>query len=671
MFTYILILLICVLASNIISRFIPSLSVPIIQILMGAVIGIIHSEFKIEMDPHTFLVMFIAPLLFCDGKKSDKRSLWKQRKDILLMALALVAVTVIVVGLLINELIPSISLPAAFALAAALSPTDYVAVSALSKKVCLPEKVNHLIEGEGLMNDASGLVSFKFALAAALTGTFSLLDATTNFFIVSIGGIIVGLILEHILINLEVWITDLGMEDIKVEMLLQILTPFIIYIISEEVFKVSGILAVVVAGMTYSLSSKRLKASNAKLNEASENTWSVITYVINGLIFMIVGLQLPTIIQTAFYESSINTPKAVLDVLTITSALLLLRFLWVLFMYKFGEEKTRKQDKVNLRVALLTSLSGVRGAVTLATVLSIPLTLENGQEFPARTLILFLAVGVILVTLLIATFILPIFAKKDASEKENYIEALNKAQINVWTNTIKKLKLEKDNKKYIDITINEYKYRINELQNGNSYYKSWTISSKEEKKWMLLCYKKEIENTRKLLQEEKIDESIAYAYEKLVKNKIGLMSSLESFSLAIKEILRTIAILLLNIKKIKFILNVFRAQKKQQEHLKVMAIRELHAINAEYIMEYLKSNIKPENEEVIKEIISYYQGIFFISTKPILEKNNKHEKKKIEIKALQLERNSIQSLFENGDISWNIASELRKNLNYIESDILR
>lgn len=671
MFTYILILLICVLASNIISRFIPSLSVPIIQILMGAVIAIIHSEFKIEMDPHTFLVMFIAPLLFCDGKKSDKRSLWKQRKDILLMALALVVVTVIVVGLLINELVPSISLPAAFALAAALSPTDYVAVSALSKKVCLPEKVNHLIEGEGLMNDASGLVSFKFALGAALTGTFSLFDATTNFFIVSIGGIIVGLILEHILINLEVWITNLGMEDITVEMLLQILTPFIIYIISEEVFKVSGILAVVVAGMTYSLSAKRLKASNAKLNEASENTWSVITYVINGLIFMIVGLQLPTIIQTAFYESSINTPKAVLDVLTITSSLLLLRFLWVLLMYKFGEERTRKQDKVNFRVALLTSLSGVRGAVTLATVLSIPLTLENGQEFPARTLILFLAVGVILVTLLIATFILPIFAKRDASEKENHIEALNKAQIDVWSNTINKLKLENDNKKYVDITINEYKYRINELQNGNPYYKNWTRSSKEEKKWMLLCYKKEIENTRKLLQEEKIDESIAYAYEKLVKNKIGLMSSLESFSLALKEILRTISILILNIKKIKFILNGLREQKKRQEHLKVMAIRELHAINAEYIIEYLKSNIKPENEEVIKEIISYYQGIFFISTKPILEKMNKHEKKKIEIKALQLERNSIQYLFENGDISWNIASELRKNLNYIESDILR
>lgn len=671
MFTYIIILLICILVSNIISRFIPSLSVPIVQIVMGALIAIIYSEFKIDLDPHTFLVMFIAPLLFCDGKKADKRSLWKQRKDILLMALALVAVTVILVGLLINKLIPAISLPAAFALAAALSPTDYVAVSALSKKVSLPKKIMHLIEGEGLMNDASGLVSFKFALAAALTGTFSLFNVTTNFVMVSIGGIIAGLVLEHILINFELWIINLGMEDTTVEMLLQILTPFIIYLISEEVFKVSGILAVVVAGMVYSLSLKRLKSKNAKLNAVSANTWSILVYVLNGFIFIIVGLQLPNIIKTAFYETSINTIGAIIDVLLITVALLVIRFLWVVFMYKLGGGNSDGEDKRKFHTAFLTSLSGVRGAVTLATVLSIPLTLENGQEFPQRTLILFLAVGVILTTLLIATFILPLFAKKDTSEEVNHLEALNKAQIKVWVNTINKLKLETDNKKYIHMTKNEYRYRINQLKNGNSYYKNWNRSNKEEKKWMILCYKKEIENAKKLLQEEKIDESTAYAYEKITKKKIKLISSVENFSLTVKEALVRISILILNIKKFKYILRGMENQKRSKQHLKAMAMKELHAINAEYMIEFVKSNITPENEETLKEIILYYHGVYLISSKPILEKINKYEKKKVEIKAMQLERNIIQSLFENGDITWNIASELRKNLNYIESDVLR
>jgi len=671
MFTYILILLICILVSNIISRFMPSLSVPIIQIAIGALIAVLYSELKIELDPHTFLLMFIAPLLFFDGKNADKRSLWKERKNILLMALALVAVTVILVGLLINKLTPSISLAASFALAAALSPTDYVAVSALSKKVALPKKVAHIIEGEGLINDASGVVSFKFALAAALTGTFSLLSATRSFLLVSIGGVIVGLILEIILINFENWISNLGMEDATVEILLQILTPFIIYLVSEEIFNVSGILAVVTAGMVYSLSEKRLKLQNAKSKEVSENIWSLLVYVINGFVFMIVGLQLPNIIKTAFNESSINTMKSIIDILLITLVLLILRFVWVLVMYRLGEKDSNSEDKINSKAALLTSLSGVRGAVTLATVLSIPLTLENGQDFPGRSLILFLAVGVILATLFIATFILPIFAKKDINEEKNYLEALNKSQIKVWNNTINLLKLETDNKKYIDMTINEYKYRINELESGNSYYKNWNRSGKEEKKWMILCYKKEIENTKKLLEEGKIDESIADAYEKIVKNKIRLISSVEGFSFTIKESLRYILKLISNIKKIKPAFKRIKNKKKPHKHLKIIAMKELYSINSKYIIEYLNDNMTVENEEIIKEIIAYYQGVFLMSSKPILEKINKVEKKKVEIKALQLERNSIQSLFENGDINWNIASELRRNLNYIESDILR
>ncbi|MFT8343281.1 Na+/H+ antiporter [Clostridium beijerinckii] len=672
MFTYILILLICILLSTIISRFIPSLSVPIVQIAIGSLIAIIHSEFSIELDPHTFLVMFIAPLLFRDGKNADKRSLWKQRRNILLMALALVIATVILVGLIINKLIPSISLPSAFALAAALSPTDYVAVSVLSKKISLPRKVLHLIEGEGLMNDASGLVSFKFALAAALTGTFSLFDATISFFIVSIGGIIAGLVLEHILIKFELWIRSLGMEDITVEILLQILTPFIIYLVSEEAFKVSGILAVVVAGMVYSLSSKKLKFRNARLNAVSENTWSVLAYVLNGLIFIIVGLQLPNIIKIAFYEATINNFEAIIDVLLITLSLLTLRYLWVLFMYKFGDNACKAEKRsVKFHAALLTSLSGVRGAVTLATVLSIPLALENGEPFPERTLILFLSVGVILTTLLITTFILPLFANKNIPKETDYLQIMNKAQIKVWANTINKLKLEIDNKKYINMIISEYKYRIHQLKRGNSYYKNWNRSSKEEKKWMLICFKKEIENTRKMLQENKIDESTAYFYEKSVRNKIKLMSSVEGFSLIFKEALMRISSLIFNIKKLRYILRGIENKKRSEQQLKDLAMKDLYSTNAKYLIQYVKSIITPENEETLKKIILYYQGVYWVASKPILGKASKYEKKKIQIKAMQLERNTIQSLFENGDITWNIASELRKNLNYIESDVLR
>ncbi len=658
-FTYILILLICILLSNVISRFLPYLSIPIIQIAMGAIIVIINPMFNIELDPHTFLLMFIAPLLFYDGKHVDKKSLWKERKNILLLALALVFATVLVVGALINWLIPPISLAASFALAAALSPTDYVAVSALSKKIDLPNKVVHIIEGEGLMNDASGIVCFKFALAAALTGTFSIFNATINFFFVALGGVIVGLILEMVLINFEKWINSLGMEDLTVEVLLQILTPFVVYLISEEVFNVSGVLAVVAAGMVNTISNSKSKYDAIRLKEVSENTWSVLVYILNGFVFLIVGLQLPSIITTAFLEASINTPVAILYVLIISFMLLFLRFIWVLFMYSIGDKSDEASIKVNWYDALLTSLSGVRGSVTLATILSIPLTLENGKPFPNRDLILFLAVGVILVTLLIATFILPLLAKKDSTEEADYSEKLKKAQIKVWKDTIETLKSRESDNPYVGMAIAEYKYQISQIERGNTYYKSWEIRSKEEKKLLINCFKMEIENTQRLLAENIIDEETAFECESILENKIRIESLATALSVSLKRVSRMIMF--------------FKRRKRVktvEDKNKIIAIHDTNAVNADYIIKYLSNNITEDNKKVYTKVIDYYKGIKLMSRRPIINRIDKSEKKKIEVISLQIERYTIQSLFEKGIISWSIASELRKNLNYIESDTL-
>lgn len=658
-FTYILILLICILLSNVISRFLPYLSIPIIQIAMGAIIVIINPMFNIELDPHTFLLMFIAPLLFYDGKHVDKKSLWKERKNILLLALALVFATVLVVGALINWLIPPISLAASFALAAALSPTDYVAVSALSKKIDLPNKVVHIIEGEGLMNDASGIVCFKFALAAALTGTFSIFNATINFFFVALGGVIVGLILEMVLINFEKWINSLGMEDLTVEVLLQILTPFVVYLISEEVFNVSGVLAVVAAGMVNTISNSKSKYDAIRLKEVSENTWSVLVYILNGFVFLIVGLQLPSIITTAFLEASINTPVAILYVLIISFMLLILRFIWVLFMYSIGDKSDEASIKVNWYDALLTSLSGVRGSVTLATILSIPLTLENGKPFPNRDLILFLAVGVILVTLLIATFILPLLAKKDSTEEADYSEKLKKAQIKVWKDTIETLKSRESDNPYVGMAIAEYKYQISQIERGNTYYKSWEIRSKEEKKLLINCFKMEIENTQRLLAENIIDEETAFECESILENKIRIESLATALSVSLKRVSRMIMF--------------FKRRKRVktvEDKNKIIAIHDTNAVNADYIIKYLSNNITEDNKKVYTKVIDYYKGIKLMSRRPIINRIDKSEKKKIEVISLQIERYTIQSLFEKGIISWSIASELRKNLNYIESDTL-
>lgn len=148
------------------------------------------------------------------------------------------------------------------------------------------------------------------------------------------------------------------------------------------------------------------------------------------------------------------------------------------------------------------------------------------------------------------------------------------------------------------------------------------------------------------------------------------MSSRESFSLRIKEITRIVSLIMFNIKRVKIILRELKVQKNATKRLKIEALRSLNITNAEYIIDYLNKNITIENEKYVKNIILYYQGVILLASKPMLRKINKAEKKKVEFKALQLERESIQNLFENGEITWNIASTLRKNLNYIESDIL-
>ena len=177
-----LLLLAAVLASSVIDQLVPKISSPLIQILLGLGIALLAStQIKIELDDKLFLVLFIAPLLYDEAKNIDKGSLWRNRRPVVSLAIGLVVATALIVGFAVNWLVPSISLFAAFALGAALGPTDAVAVASLSKETSISARSKSILEGESLINDASGIVSFQFAIAAAVTGTFSLIDATADF----------------------------------------------------------------------------------------------------------------------------------------------------------------------------------------------------------------------------------------------------------------------------------------------------------------------------------------------------------------------------------------------------------------------------------------------------------------------------------------------------------
>jgi len=188
----VIVLLILIGISNVINHFIPAVPVPLIQIALGVAVTYIPGVHHVPLNPELFLLLFIAPLLFNDGKMTPRDELWQLRSFILLLALGLVFATVLIAGPFIHWLFPAIPLSAAFALAAILSPTDAVAVGSLSGRVKLPGRIMRLLEGEALMNDASGLVAFNFAIAATVTGQFSLPRAIGSFIVIAVGGIVVG-----------------------------------------------------------------------------------------------------------------------------------------------------------------------------------------------------------------------------------------------------------------------------------------------------------------------------------------------------------------------------------------------------------------------------------------------------------------------------------------------
>ena len=188
-----LLLLVAVLASSLIDQIIPRVSLPLIQIVIGLLIAVVAGgEVEVTLDPELFLVMFIAPLLYDEAKHADKQALWRERKPVLSLAIGLVVATTLVIGFLLNAFVPSIPLAAAFALGAALGPTDAVAVSSLSKQVDIPKRQASMLKGELLLNDASGIVSFQFAIAAVVTGSFSLVDAGVDFLVEFVGGLLLG-----------------------------------------------------------------------------------------------------------------------------------------------------------------------------------------------------------------------------------------------------------------------------------------------------------------------------------------------------------------------------------------------------------------------------------------------------------------------------------------------
>ncbi|MFL6547844.1 MAG: Na+/H+ antiporter [Povalibacter sp.] len=410
----ILFMLTAVVASGVLVRAIPlAIPTPLVQIALGAAIAA-GSDHRVELDPEVFFFLFLPPLLFLDGWRIPKDGLLRDRGMILELAFGLVIFTVLGMGLFIHWLIPAIPYAVAFALAAIVSPTDPVAVSAISARIAIPPRVMHVLEGESLLNDASGLVCFRFAVAAAMTGVFSLPAATLTFAKLLVLGIFVGVALTLLVMAAKAWLARKLGEDSGSQVLVSLLIPFAAYELAEQ-FGGSGILAAVAAGITMSyaeLSGRALASTRVQRTAV----WDTVQFALNGIMFVLLGEQLPSIFSGALevvqQSDHVNPWWLAVYAIAINFGLAALRFAWVwvsvrvtyFIAQRRGEALARRPG---WRLIAAVSVAGVRGAITLAGVLTLPLVLADGSAFPARDLTIFLAAAVIILSLTAASLLLP------------------------------------------------------------------------------------------------------------------------------------------------------------------------------------------------------------------------------------------------------------------------
>ena len=372
---------------------------PILLVLGGCVIGFVPGTPHVELSPDLVLVAVLPPLLYAAAYFTSLRELRTNLKAISLLAVGLVLLTTVAVAVVAHAVIPGLAWPGAFVLGAIVSPTDPTAATAIAQRLGLPPRLIALIEGESLVNDGTALVAYRFAVAAVVTGSFSLLEASWRFVVIVVGGIAVGLVVGYLIRQLRRRI-----DNPPVEITIALLSGYFGYL-PAQALGVSGVLAAVTVGIYMGWHTPELTTAQTRLQ--GQAVWEIAFLLLNGLLFALVGLQLPTILDSLSGRST----WTVVGYAAIVSAVVMgARIAWMLgtFVVALLSRRAREDDPApSWQAKTVIAWSGMRGAVSLAAALALPLTTDAGGGFPDRDLIVFLTFGVILATLVVQGLTLP------------------------------------------------------------------------------------------------------------------------------------------------------------------------------------------------------------------------------------------------------------------------
>jgi CPA1 family monovalent cation:H+ antiporter len=388
---------------------------PIFLVIGGLMISLIPGIPHISLHPDFVFLIFLPPLLYAAAWNTSWNDFWKMRRPISLLAFGLVIFTSALVAIVSHAIIPGFPLAFGFLLGGIISPPDAIAATSVLQGLKVPKRVTTILEGESLVNDASSLIVFRFAVAAILTGTFHIGDATKTFFLVAIMGIVIGIAIAYIVYGIHRFLPTTPAIDASITLI----APYIMYITAEH-FHFSGVLSVVSGGLFLTYRSQDYFTYESRLQ--INGLWDTLIFLLNGFVFILIGLQLPDIIEGL---GNYSVGEAIIYAVIISVLTILIRIIWIFpgaYLPRYLFKSVRQSEpRPDWRTVFLIGWSGMRGVVSLASALAIPLTLAGGEAFPHRNLILFITFVVILVTLVLQGLSLkPLirFLKIDVTEKE-------------------------------------------------------------------------------------------------------------------------------------------------------------------------------------------------------------------------------------------------------------
>lgn len=664
-----LIFLAAIIVSSLIhSLFLPKVPLAFIQIVLGALLFLTPIPVSFDFDTEVFMVALIAPLLFVEGVQVSRVSLRRYIKPVMLMALGLVFTTVVGVGFFIHWVWPNLPMPAGFALAAILCPTDAVAVSAITKGKILPKGAMTILEGESLLNDAAGIISFKIAVTALITGTFSITHAVGEFLVAAIGGLIVGMIIGIALVRLRVTLSRRGVESNNMFIFIQLLTPFVTYLIAE-VFHASGIIAAVVAGLVHGFERDRITHVSTQLQLSYTQTWNVLSYALNGFVFVILGYMVPEVVVNILKTEPQNLVFLLTTTGVIALAVYVFRFVWVYVLYPYfylpvspferamnegGPQKPSEKPKRSM-YALIMTLCGVHGTISLAIALTLPFVLGENESFIYRNDLLFISSGMVILSLVIAQVFLPLVTP---AMKKAKLEGMSFKQTRVYileqvVDYLRKNATPETSFKYGNV-IKDYHDRIAFLK----VLDDDDEDSKELERLQGIAFDTETKTLDDLAKEGRISQSnfdnyMRYAERTQVYRQASLLRRIwirvktsylrrrvriqtnASSSLDIKE----------NLKEISKIMRIvhYNVVKRLSKEANSDNQLEISTIADSYLLR--TDNLTPSN---------------FFNTK------NHESMSKIKLNALREQRHILNELVDEGEVSEKTALKVRKAINYDE-----